>query len=188
MPLAWDPEVHRAQRRFRGLAVTTGHLRGTRVEGSVDEFVAALDALDVRPAREPVENGAPSKRFLGIVATLGSPWLDVLDGGGGEEIVTDGMAAALSRLGVRVLRYDYAFDAGRLSHRLFVDGEVAERLDVGPDDDLGTALGELDERYETWRMRDWGIDVEAMLACRLPVPAQLVVEAWLLDMEAEGLR
>jgi hypothetical protein len=185
MAVAWDPEAHRAQRRFRGLARSTGRLRGTRYEGSVDELVAALDALDVRLAREPVENGAPSRRFLGIIATVGSPWLDVLDGGG-EEVVTDGLAQALSRVGARVLRYDYDFDRGRLAHRLFVGGELAERYEAGPDGDRAAAISAIEERYHEWRMRDWGIDVDSLLACRLPVPAQLVVAAWLLDLEPRG--
>jgi hypothetical protein len=171
-----------------GLTLTKGPLAGIRVRGSVGALVEALRSLGHRVTQLPIEDGPPASACVGGLRTWGSPWLDVFERGGVPPVLDDAFAARLSGAARSlVLRYDYEFPDGAISHSLYDGGQRIERFhEASPPS--ASALAGLNERYAAWRMRDWGISFEDLAARRLPFPPQIIVEACFLEFDSRPER
>ncbi len=192
----------REARRFHGIFRAGGSRSGARLEGSADASAAAFRSLGFRATHEPIESGPPGPRYLGVLRTLGSPWVEVSEPAG-LGLLTDGLLGQLSAaLARRTFLFRYAFERGEFRHRLFDRGEPVEALDAPAAAPAAAAAfrsdrpgvpsieavsadipGYLDSLFRALRMRDWGIGVGELARIDIPFPPTLIVESYFLKIE-----
>ncbi len=189
MPATATALTLREARRFLGVAVRRPEVRGLRLRGAVDDLVEGLErvrgpeGLGWDVMHGPIENGPPGSVYFGTIRTSGSPWLDVFEPDD-MGLLSDDLAADLSRAcDTAVLCFNYRFEGGRLCHRLYEHGEHRDDLDLAADEE---ALVRLNGCYRRWRMRDWGITLDDLIARSMPFAPSAIVEAFFLRLECRA--
>ena len=186
-------------RKFHGFLRTAGLREGARIEGTVDEICATLGAIGLHVVCEPVEDGPPGTDYLGVLRTLGSPWLEVTEPPGQGILTRDLLQEISRRMGRLTFLFQYAFDQQRLRHRLYANGEPIEELDASAPGQNGAVVFRSTRTsspssadvaadvpayirllFRTLRMRDWGVGVAELASLTVPFPPPLIVECYFL--------
>jgi hypothetical protein len=187
----------REARSFHGIFRPVGLREGVRIEGTADETSAALRDIGFDVIYEPVESGPPGDRYLGVLRTLGSPWVEVTEPVG-LTMMSDGLLQDLSRrMGRRTFQFRYAFDQQQFRHRLFANGQDLEELETPLSGQAGSLAFRSDRPggpsrsevaadlpnylqclFRALKMRDWGLGVAELASLTIPFPPTLLVECY----------
>ena len=187
-------------RRFFGVLQPSGLHCGIRIEGCVDELLMHLRALGREAEVAPIEDGAPTARYIGVLRTLGSPWVELLQPPLASWVDDELLREVSARTGRRALAYEYDFDAGTWRHRLFHGGRTVEMLNVGRDGDGASCFASEREPppdpvslqrdpaayvqafFQTLRLRDWGVSLDQLGRGDLPFPPTVIVESFFMRL------
>jgi hypothetical protein len=169
-----------AARRFTGLFGDRERRQGLRFEGPIDALAIGMGGAGAPVTCEPLENGLPDERSVGVFRTWGSPWTDALELHPGV-ILNTNLARSLSAEH-RVIVYDYDLKDRRFRHEVFAQGRCVEEWhDEGTPDGEGERY--LENRLRALKMRDWGVDLGDLRALRMPFVPALMMEAYFMKFD-----